>query len=118
MNESTEIEKLVAALETEPPETQISFYEDSDPGNRYGLVVGTEDDKLRNKLGFLFGCLDEELDFSEYTHFDVGDDWHGRGKVNMRDLADQFIELKGEFFSFSTTVAELTVLSRRQKVCH
>ena len=115
MNKLTSIETLVAALKNEVSETTISFYEETDRENLYALIVGTDDDRLRNKLAKLFGCEEEDEGcFSEYTHFEVFPDWYERGKVNMRDLADEFIGLKGEFFNFSITVAELRLLPLRQ----
>lgn len=65
MNETTEIEKLVAALETEPPETQICFYEESDISARYALTVETADSRLLSKLARLFGCLDKKIDWMD-----------------------------------------------------
>ena len=114
MTETTELEKLVAFLATELPETQISFCEESDPDIRYALVVGTEENQLLHKLARLFGCFDEKPHWADHTHFEADDDWHGRGKVNLRDLADEFIAIKGEFFDFSITIAELRMLAGRQ----
>lgn len=111
MKKLPSVEKLVAALETESPETLMSFREDSDPENLYGLFVGAKDDQLQNNLALLFGCSENESDCSEFIHFEVSPDWHGRGRVNMRDLADEFIYLEGEFFDFSITVAELRSLA-------
>jgi hypothetical protein len=106
------VEKLAFALEIEPPESCISFFEDPDWENRYALIVGTNDDSLRRKLAYLFGCESEdEWAFSECSYFQVSSHWHGRGHVNLRDLADEFIFLEGEFFDFSVTVAELKSLA-------
>ncbi len=113
MNKFTELEKLVAFLAKHSPETQISFCEESDPNMRYALVVGTDDNELLHKLARLFGCREEAPPWADHTHFEADDDWHGRGEVNLRDLADEFVAIKGEFFDFAITIAELRLFSCR-----
>lgn len=111
MNETTEIEKLVALLATEPPEAEITFREESARDIRYTLVVDTNDNTLLRRLAGFFGCPDQQLPSAGDTRFEAGDDWHGRGEVDLRDLADELMATHGEFFDFDTTLAELRSLA-------
>lgn len=111
MNETTRIEKLVELLSTEPPETKITFREESARDIRYTLVVSTQDNALLRKLARLFGCPDQHSPSASDTLFKAGDNWHGRGEVDLRDLADELTATHGEFFDFDTTPAELRSLS-------
>ncbi|MDA1276890.1 MAG: hypothetical protein O2960_22975 [Verrucomicrobia bacterium] len=115
MNETTEIEKLAAALKTERPKTKIYFYEESDPDACSTLFVETQGSRLLVKLARLFGCLVKESHWTDCVRFEADDEWNGRGKVNLRDLADEFVDIKGECFSFSITVAELRLLARHRR---
>ena len=107
MNETTEIERLAALLSNEPPETEITFREESARDIRYTIVVGTNDNTLLRKLAGFFGCPNQHLPGARDTRFEVGDNWHGRGQVDLRDLADELMVTHGEFFDFDTTLAEL-----------
>lgn len=107
MNETTEIEKLVALLSTETAARQITFREESARDMRYALIVGVGNAELLHKLARIFGCPNGHFLWMGETHFEAADDWHGQGDVNLRDLADEFIAIKGEFFDFDITIAEL-----------
>ena len=112
MNETTELEKLAALLSTESPETEITFREESSRDIRYTLVVGSNDNALLRKLAGLFGCPDQHLPWARDTQFEAGDYWHGRGEVDLRELADEFMTTHDEFFDFDTTLAELRSIVR------
>lgn len=114
MNERTELEKLVALLNTAPPEKAITFREESARDMRYTLVVGSDDLALLMKLAWVFGCPKERIFQLDSRFFEAGDDWHGRGQVDLRELAGEFLPTKGEFFDFDITVAELRSLARRE----
>ena len=107
MNETTELDKLVALLSTESPETEITFREESARDIRYTLVVGTNDNTLLCKLARLFGCREEHLPSAGETRFEADDDWHGRGQVDLRELADEFFQTEGQFFDFDISINEL-----------
>lgn len=111
MNEPTELEKLVTLLSTESAETEITFREESTRDIRYTLVIGTEDNPLLLKLARIFGCPAKDLPWARNKRFEACDDWHGRGKVNLRELADELIVIHGEFFDFQLTLAELRLLA-------
>lgn len=106
MNEATELQRLVTLLSSESPEAEITFREESARDIRYTLVVSSRDNTLLCKLAHIFGCRDERLPLNR-ARFEAGDDWHGRGEVNLRDLADEFSRTDGEFFDFDITIAEL-----------
>ena len=95
MTKTSEIEKLVTFLSTEPPETEITFREESARNIRYTLVVCTNDNALLRKLARLFGCREEHLPPVGDTRFEADDDWHGRGEVDLRELADEFFQAEG-----------------------
>lgn len=107
MAETTEIEKLVALLSAEPPEIEITFREESLRDIRYTLVVRTNDNALLRKLARVFGCREGQLPAPGDTRFEAGDDWHGRGELDLRELADEFFQTEGEFFDFDITINEL-----------
>ena len=111
MNETTELEKLVALLFTEPPETEITFREESARDIRYTLIVSSRDNALLRKLAEIFGCSNERLPKASDTRFEAGDNWHGRGTVDLRELADGFMPAEGEFFDFDITIGELRSLA-------
>jgi hypothetical protein len=113
MNKGTELEKLVALLSTERPEKAITFREESARDIRYTLVVGSDDLVLLMKLAWLFGCPQERIFQLEDRLFEAGDDWHGRGQVDLRELADEFLSMQGEFFDFDITIFELRSLAQR-----
>jgi len=114
MNEATELENLVELLSTEPPEKTITFREESARDVRYTLLVGSDDPVLLLKLAWLFGCPQERIFQLGKGLFEAGDDWHGRGQVNLRELADEFLLVQGEFFDFDITMFELRSLVRRE----
>lgn len=107
MKRATELQELVALTSNEPPETQITFREESASDIRYTLIVGTDDNKFLRKLAQIFGCPSKSLPTPDKNRFEAFDTWHGRGKVDLRALADEFIKTHGEFFDFDTTLAEL-----------
>lgn len=107
MNKIPEIEKLVALLSNEPPETKISFHEESARDTRYTLVVGANDNTLLRKLAGFFGCPNQHLPGARDTKFEASDAWHGRGQVDLRALADELMAKYGEFFDFDATLTEL-----------
>lgn len=111
MNATTELQRLVALLLTESPELEITFREESARDIRYTLVVASCDNTLLCKLARIFGCRDERLPFGR-GRFEAGDDWHGRGEVNLRDLADEFFVTDGQFFDFDVTIGELRLRAR------
>ncbi len=113
MNERTELEKLVELLSTEPPEKTITFREESARDVRYTLLVDSDDPVLLLKLAWLFGCPRERIFQLENGPLEASDHWHGRGQVDLRELADEFIPIKGEFFDFDITIFELRSLVRR-----
>lgn len=110
MKEAIELKKLTAQLSSERPEVKITFREESARDTRYTLVVATGDNILLRKLARLFGCPVRRLPGTRDARFEAADDWHGRGEVNLRCLADEFMGIRGEFFDFDTTVAELRSL--------
>lgn len=112
MNATTELEKVVTLLSSEPLETKITFREESAREIRYAVVVRTDDSILLRKLARFFGCPDQHLPSIRDKQFEAGDYWHGRGKVDLRALADELTAIKGEFFDFETTLAELRSLAR------
>ena len=114
MNEHSELQKLVVLLNTEPLEQVITFREESARDIRYTLVVGSDDLVLLMKLAWLFGCPLERIFQLKDRFFEAGDDWHGRGQVDLRELADEFLLTKGEFFDFDITIFELGSLARRE----
>ncbi len=107
MNASTELERLVWCLRHEQPELQITFREESQRDVRYTLVVSTSDRALLQKLASLLGCRAKDLPSANATSFEVYDSWNGRGEVDMRELADEFMQTEGEFFDFDITIGEL-----------
>jgi hypothetical protein len=114
MNEGTELEKLANLLRSEPPEKVITFREESARDIRYTLVVGSDDPVLLIKLAWLFGCPEKRIFQLENRFFEAGDDWHGRGQVDLRELADEFLPVRGQFFDFDITIAELRSLAWRK----
>ena len=112
MNEPTELEKLVDLLATESPQTPISFREESAREIRYTLVVGTDNNALLCKLAASFGCPPHDLPWMSDTCFEAGDNWHGRGELDLRELADELMKSRGEFFDFDITIGELRALSQ------
>jgi hypothetical protein len=107
MKESTELGKLAAFLVNEAPETRITFREESARDIRYSLVVGTEDNELLRKLARAFGCPVWNLPWVSDKRFEASDDWHGRGSVDLRELADELTAIEGEFFDFDITIGDL-----------
>lgn len=107
MKETIELKRLTALLSSEHPEVTITFREESARDTRYTLAVATDDCTLLRKLAQLFGCPDRCLPGPRHTRFEAGDDWHGRGEVDLRDLADEFFRTDGEFFDFEITIGEL-----------
>lgn len=113
MDESHELEKLATLLIDEPPGTLITFREESARDIRYSLVVGTEDGRLLFKLARIFGCSTQHLPSVKDKSFEAGDDWHGQGDIDLRELADEFTATRGEFFDFDIAVSQLRALAVR-----
>jgi hypothetical protein len=74
-------------------------------------VIGAPSNALLRKLAVLFGCPRENLPPPDDTRFEASDNWHGRGPVDLRELADEFMPTQGEFFDFDITVRELAALA-------
>ncbi len=111
MNELTELQKLVPLLSMEPLETEITFREESAREIRYTLIVSCRNNALLRKLAEIFGCPNEHLPRRTDTRFEAADNWHGRGAVDLRELADEFMPTEGEFFDFDITIGELRSLA-------
>lgn len=62
---------------------------------------------MLRKLAGIFGCPGERLPAEGRAAFEAGDDRHGRGPVDLRELADEFAADRGEFFDFEITVGEI-----------
>jgi hypothetical protein len=114
MNQEAELEILASLLAAEPAETEITFREESEREIRYTLVVGTNDNVLLRKLAQIFGCPESGLPRSDEIKFEAADHWHGQGEVDLRELADEFFEIEGEFFDFDITVGRLRSLAGDQ----
>jgi len=110
MTAASELFKLGDLLADESPEATITFREESARESRYTLVISTPGNALLRKLALLFGCPKENLPPPGDTRFEASDNWHGRGSVDLRELADEFMPTQGEFFDFDITVRELVAL--------
>lgn len=93
----------------------IVFTEDSDPENKYAIGVQTKNTELLRFLARISGCPIRDYPEKTDTYFEAGDQWHGRGRINLRDLADELIRLHGEFFDVEYTVAELKKFKLKKK---
>src|SRR5712672_1865174 len=102
MYETTEIKKFVALLSHESSEIEITFREESARDIRYTLAVSTDDNTLLRKLARLFGCPNQHLPQGHDARFEASDTWHGRGQIDLRQLADELMARHGEFFDFDT----------------
>ncbi len=102
-----ELAELAKTLRTAEPTARITFAESANPDNRYALTVETYSKGLLRQLAQIFGCPHDALPDGEETEFEAGDDWHGNGLVDLRNLADELSEIHDVFFTETYTVAEL-----------
>jgi hypothetical protein len=102
-----ELKGLSKALQGVNPNARITIAESADRGNLYGLTVLTREPGLARKMARWFGCPENELPDEDMAEFDACDSWHGRGKLNLRTLADQLTKIEGELFECEMTVQEI-----------
>jgi hypothetical protein len=110
-----QLNELAIVLDKWNPKYTIRFKEDADPENKYGLSIETKNPELLRLLARTFGCPIKEYPGKDDTTFEAGDQWHGNGRVNLRDLADELIRMHGEFFDETYTVAELKQFKLKPK---
>lgn len=110
-----EFGRLAALLQREgvPPETEITFTEDSSADNRYALRVVAEDAPgLARKLAAFWGCPQADLPLHLAVNLEATDDWHGRGEGDLRAFGDELGEWDEPFFDRSLTVAEIHAIAQ------
>jgi len=111
------IAALAEFLKDEDSSTQINFVEESRADDRYelSLTLRAASPGLIRCLAVYFGQSTKEAqqyeeDEDELTNAEVngdGGEW--------RALADEFVQLEGEFFDFTISVAELIELAAKFK---
>lgn len=94
-----EMEKLMTLLGA--LKTEIRFSESNEPDNLYALQVGCESVELSRKLAHFYGCPTEEL--PDLQVFEASDNWHGLGRGDLRELADELGQIYGGFFNIRIT---------------
>ena len=109
-----QLNQLAKELAKWNPKATIHFTEDSDPENKYALGVQTNNPELLRFLARICGCPIRDYPEKTDTYFEAGDQWHGRGRINLRDLADELIRMHGEFFDVEYTVGELKKFKTRK----
>jgi hypothetical protein len=95
--------KLLLKLAGFSDETEITFAEDADPQNLYGLSLACDDVRLTRKIAGLFGCPASDLPEGDY--FENSDSW--TGPIRFRDVADELTPVIGPFFEETLTLGEL-----------
>ncbi len=97
--------KLLSHLHGFSGETMLTFGEDNDKGNLYGLAFSSDNPELARKVAALFGCPQDEL--PDEGGFEGSDYW--KGEVSFRDVADELTEIWGEFFDETISLFGLRV---------
>lgn len=101
-----------------PPETELTFIEDSAADNRHALSVGLwpmeaeRHPSLVRQLAGFWGCPEDELPAEDATAFEASDHWHGQGEGDMREFGDEFGKWDSPFFDRTVTVSEIHVVAQ------
>lgn len=109
-----ELNLLARELKNYNSNLTVQFAESNSVDNRYALTVQTKNSELLRYLARLFGCPIQDYPTRTATSFEAGDRWHGRGRINLRDLADELIRMHGEFFDVEYTVGKLKEFKLRR----
>lgn len=89
------------------PDVELMFEESNEKENRYALSLGGPGKELMTALCEFYGGSARHLVAStdnDWFEFEAFDRWHGRGRGDLRELADEFIDIFGQFFSETVTV--------------
>jgi len=89
--------------------TEIS--ESNDPDNLHALHLRCTAKGLLRRVTQFFGCPDEELPLYYDMTLYASDSWHGNGEGNLRELADELIQIYEAYFDVGNTTASWIALS-------
>lgn len=85
-------------------ENWIQISESEDENEKYALKLFVPYPGLLRKVAQFFGCPDNELPLVVDQESTASSSWHGKGKGNLRDLADELIDIYGPFFDIGYRV--------------
>ena len=120
---TSELSKLLVFLKSIKfsAKCRFGFSEGNEPNNEYELNLCVPA-CYANRIAAYFGCHEDDLPVAADTK-DRGDvsftaygSWHGEGKGNARDLADELLFDKGDLFDLSLSLDELKDLEKRQSI--
>jgi len=91
----------------------IEIYESNDPGEMHALRLRCTGQGLLRRVVQFFGCPEEELPMSYDRALCASCSWHGNGEGNLRELADELIQIYEAFFDVGNTTADWIALSNK-----